>query len=357
VTTAAVVGTGFGCITHIRALRAAGFEVTALVGRDPEKTATRAELLSVPRPATSLDAVLDEGDVVTVATPPESHAALVLAAVEAGKHVLCEKPFALDAYEARTMLEAAEAAGVVHLLGTEFRFAPGQALLGRVVRDGVIGAPRLGTFLLHIPLLASSDAQVPDWWGDATGGGGWLGAHGAHVVDQIRSTLGEIVRVDAALPHVVDRDWTAEDAYSVMVELADGAVAFIQGVASDRGPMVFMTRVTGTLGTVWVEGDVVRVADASGTREAALPPELAVATPEPPPAVLMHTEYDLLHATGIDLGPYTRLAEVFASLVRGADPASFDPAPATFADGVASMAVLDAMRESARERRSVELAR
>jgi predicted dehydrogenase len=336
-------------------LRAAGFEVTALVGRDPEKTTARAELLEVPHPATSLERVLDEVEVVTVATPPESHAALVLEAVEAGKHVLCEKPFALDADEAKRMFDAAEAAGVVHLLGTEFRFAPGQALLGRVVRGGTIGAPRLATFLLHIPLLASAEAQVPDWWSDAARGGGWLGAHGAHVVDQIRSTLGEIVRVDASLPNVVDRDWTAEDAYAVMAELADGAVAFIQGVASDRGPMLFMTRVVGTLGTAWVEGDVVRVADASGTREVPMPPDLAVTPPEPPPAILMHTEYDLLHATGIDLGPYIRLAEVLASLVDGADPATFDPAPATFADGVASMVALDAMRESARRRRSVEL--
>ena len=57
-------------------------------------------------------------DAVAVATPPHAHAAIVLAALAAGKHVLCEKPFARNAAEARTMLAAAEGAGVVHLLGT-----------------------------------------------------------------------------------------------------------------------------------------------------------------------------------------------------------------------------------------------
>src|SRR5438309_1555286 len=125
------VGTSFGCVTDVRALRAAGFEVVGLVGRDPEKSAERAERFEVPSGLTSLDAALalPGVDAVTVATPPHTHASIVLDAVAAGKHVVCEKPFARDAAEARQMLKAAEDAGVVHLLGTEFRWAPGQALL------------------------------------------------------------------------------------------------------------------------------------------------------------------------------------------------------------------------------------
>src|SRR6188472_2909113 len=69
---AVVVGTGFGVLTHLRALRAAGFEVTALVGRDPAKTAERAELFGVPHACTSLEEALshDRTEVVAVATPP-----------------------------------------------------------------------------------------------------------------------------------------------------------------------------------------------------------------------------------------------------------------------------------------------
>src|SRR5439155_25149351 len=151
---AAVVGTGFGCLTHVRALRAAGFEVHALVGRDPDKTAERAARFEIPNAMTSLaDAVAVPGvDVVAVATPPHTHAALVLEAVGAGKHVGCEKPFARDAAEARKMRDAADAAGFVHLLGSEFRGAPGQAPAARVIAGGAIGEPRVGTFLLHMPL-------------------------------------------------------------------------------------------------------------------------------------------------------------------------------------------------------------
>ena len=354
-TRVAVVGTGFGCLTHARALKTAGFDVVALVGRDPHKTAARAERFSIPMAATSLDAVLDQVDAVTIATPPHTHAELVLEAVASGKHVLCEKPFARDASEARAMFDAAEKAGVVHLLGTEFRFAPGQALLTRTVRSGAIGEPRLALFLLHIPLLADAGAEVPDWWADAAQGGGWLGAQASHAVDQVRTTLGEIVRVSATLSRVVDHGWTAEDAYLVHFEVAGGAAGIMQSVASDRGPMLFATRVVGSAGTVWAEGDRVQIADASGTRDVGMPPDLAVGPADPPPADLMHTAYDLLHSTGIDFGPYTQLARVFRDAIGGTSVDEFDPRPATFADGVTSMAVFDAIRRSARDGTTVEV--
>jgi predicted dehydrogenase len=345
-----VVGTGFGCLTHVRALRAADFAVHALVGRDPAKTAARAQRFEIAHACTSLADALarPEVDAVTIATPPHTHAPLVLETVAAGRHVLCEKPFTRDASEARQLLDAAEAAGVVHLLGCEFRFAPGQALLARVVRDGMIGAPRLATFLLHIPLLADPTSEVPPWWSDAAQGGGWLGAQASHVIDQIRTTLGEFETVSASLPHVAEHGWTAEDAYVVQFRLRSGAVGVMQSVASDRGPMLFATRVAGTAGTAWAEGDRVRIADTEGTRDVPCPADLVVAPPDPPPADLMVSAYDLLHSTGIDLGPYTRLAERFRSRIVGEDQPD-DPAPATFSDGVASMEVLDAIRRSAAE--------
>src|SRR4051794_41106175 len=122
----AVVGTGFGCLTHARALRAAGFEVEALVGRDPAKTAERAARFEIPHASVSLADVLERDgiDAVTIATPPHSHGPIAHAAIAAGKHVLCEKPFTRDTAEARALLAAAERAGVVHLLGAEMRFTP-----------------------------------------------------------------------------------------------------------------------------------------------------------------------------------------------------------------------------------------
>src|SRR5579862_2266113 len=94
-TGAVVVGTGFGCVTHVESLRRAGFDVVALVGRDQQRTAERAAAVGVANPVTSLaDALARPGaDVVVVATPPHTHAPLVLQAVGANKHVVCEKPF------------------------------------------------------------------------------------------------------------------------------------------------------------------------------------------------------------------------------------------------------------------------
>jgi len=353
----AVIGTGFGCLTHVRAAQAAGLEVRALVGRNPERTADRARRFSIPTACTSVsEAVALPGvDAVAIATPPHTHAPLALEAIAAGKHVVCEKPFTRDAAEARTLLDAAQAAGVVHLLGTEFRWATGQASMARAIAAGAIGEPRLATFLLHMPLLASAAAEVPDWWSDGGQGGGWLGALAAHTVDQVRDALGEFESVSAALPQLVDRPWSVEDSYSVRFRLRSGVEGILQSSAADWGPIVAINRVAGTGGTVWTEGDTVMVADASGTRTLPEPEDLPVTTPEPPPPDLMVTTYDLLHSTGIDMGPFTRLYRTFAGLIEGR-PVPDDPRPATFADGVAAMVVLDAIRRSAREGTSVDVA-
>jgi predicted dehydrogenase len=353
---AVVVGTGFGCLTHVRALRAAGFEVRALVGRNPGRTRDRADRFGIPDALTSLtDALaLPETDVVAVATPPHTHAELVLEAVSAGRHVVCEKPFARDAAEARTMHDVAESAGIVHLLGTEFRFSTGQALLTRTVQDGSVGDPVLATFTLDMPLLADPAGELPEWWTDAAQGGGWLGAHGSHVIDQIRVTLGEFSGVSATLKVVAPRDMTADDSYVVHFRLTSGVEGVMSSSAAAWGTPQVASRVVGTKGTAWLEGDVVWTGDSQGSRPVAIPPDLVNPPPDPPPADLMTTTYDLMHATGIDLAPYTRLYRVLRARLSG-EAISDDPAPATFADGVAGMVVMDAIRTSARNRNWVDI--
>jgi predicted dehydrogenase len=353
---AVVVGTGFGCLTHVRALQAAGFAVRALVGRNPDRTRARAARFEIPHALTSLsDALVLPGiDVVSVATPPHTHRDLVLEAVAAGRHVVCEKPFAADADEARRMREAADAAGVIHLLGTEFRFATGQALLTRTVRDGSIGEPKLATFLLDMPLLADPAAELPDWWSDAAQGGGWLGAHGSHVIDQIRVTLGEFSGVSATLTNVAPRAMTAEDSYLVHFRLQSGVEGVMASSSAAWGPPLVVARVVGTTGTAWIEGDVVRRGEGWGSEVVPTPPDLVAPPPDAPPADLMVTAYDLMHATGIDLAPYTRLFGWLHARLSG-EAVPDDPAPATFADGVASMVVMDAIRQSARQRTWVDI--
>lgn len=357
---AIVVGTGFGVLTHLRAMRRAGFEVKALVGRDGARTRDRAERMGVPAGFDSLQEALalPGVDAVAVATPPHSHAPIVLDSIAAGKHIVCEKPFARDAREGCRMLEAAEAAGIVHQLGCEFRWATGQALAARAIADGVIGAPRLATFLFHMPALADASAEVPDWWRSEDQGGGWLGAYCSHVIDQIRVSAGEFTGVSASLQTLGDRDparpWTADDTYSVHFRTVSGCEGILQSSAGARGPFVSCSRFIGTRGTLWIEGDTVRVADASGERILETPADLANPPPEPPPADLLTTAYDMLHSMGIDLGPYTKLYAAFRARILGESTAD-DPVAPTFADGVAVQTVLDAIRRSAREGRWVEI--
>jgi predicted dehydrogenase len=211
----------------------------------------------VPHGLTTLSAALalPGVDVVSVTTPPHSHAGVVLEAIAAGKHVVCEKPFARDAAEARRMFEAAEEAGVVHLLGTEFRFATGQAVATRAVRGGAIGEPRLATFVLQVPMLADPSSEVPAWWSDASQGGGWLGAYGWHVIDQVQHTLGTITGVSASLGLVSEHRWSVEDTYSVHFRTRSGVDGIMQSSAGTWGPPLACSRIAGTRGTLWTEGD------------------------------------------------------------------------------------------------------
>ena len=343
-----VVGTGFGCLTHVPALRGAGFEIVGLVGRDKGRTEERARRFDIPHALTSFDAALALPDVaaVTIATPPYTHADLTLQALAAGKHVLCEKPLARDATEANAMLAAAESAGLVHVVGAEFRWATGQRLAARAVAEGAVGDPRMATFLLHIPLLADPRAEVPPWWSDASQGGGWLGAHATHLIDQVRTTLGEFDAVSAGLVSVSERSWSVEDAYTVHFRTRSGVDGVMQSSSASWGPMLIHTRIAGTGGTLSIAGDTVKVADSSGERTLEVPSDMVGGDAVPPPADLLVTEYDLLHATGIDRGPYIGLADAFRRRILGLDVADEPPLP-TFADGTAAMAVLDAARRSA----------
>jgi len=356
---AAVVGTGFGVLTHLRALRGAGFHVDALVGRDPGKTAARAAMFDIPFATTDLAAALERPgvQVVTVATPPHTHASVVLPAVAAGKHVMCEKPFARDRAEAQAMCDAAEVAGVVHLLGTEFRFATGQALLTRTIKAGAVGEPRSALFALHIPTLSDPKAELPAWWEHAEDGGGWLGAYGAHVVDQVRITLGEITDVAATLETLAPRPgMTADDTYTVQARTEGGCNVLMHSSCAMGGPFVAATKVAGTAGTAWAQGDEVWVDDGTGARQVAPPEDLPLVPPDPPPAELLRTTYDMWHSMGTDLEPYTRLFTRFRERVLD-EPSPGDPPAAKFVDAVANQAVLDAVRAAAASGSWVKVAR
>jgi len=307
-----------------------------------ERTRRRAESSAVPQAFTDLDEAITRtgAKVVNIATPPNTHGPLVLSAISRGCHVLCEKPFARDAKEARAMLAAAQRAGVVHLVGHEFRWTPDRALLARAVTQGLIGKPRLATFIQHLALVANPDAKMPPWWFDEKAGGGWLGAHGSHIIDQVRTVVGEFVSLSATLPTVSAREGVAEDSYAVRFQTANAVEGILQHTAGAWGPMAGLTRVAGTEGTAWIEGGAVKVADRGGTRDLPVPADLVLPQPAAPSVDPKQ------RPPGIELSAFTRLCEALRAAMDGEAPATTVPIP-TFADGVACMEVMDGIRRSA----------
>ena len=363
---AAIVGTGFGLFTHSRALREAGFEVRAIVGRDAKRTATRAAPLGIPLASDSLREVLEDPAIrlVTVATPPHAHFASVMEAIAAGRHVVCEKPFARDAAEARAMRDAAHAAGVHHMLGAEFRFDSAQALLRRVVRSGAIGGARHFLRIYHQHGNPDPAEKLADWWEDESQGGGFLGAFGSHMFDQIDHLFGPIRRVSAQLQTLAPGRprRTADDCYSVQFEAGEGVHGTLIAAQVAPGPLVMATKVVGTAGGAWIQSgaaygdpEQVWIADAAGSRQVPMPPELVNPPPTPfPHAELIQTEQDRWHTMGFDVAPYARLFAEMRARIEGAEPAIPERA-ATFDDAVRGQAVLDAARRSARDVRWIEM--
>jgi len=345
---AVVVGSGFGCRIQIPALRGAGFEVVGLVGTDAARTSQRAADNLVPQAYTDLDEAIEQTGrgLVAVSTPPYTHGPLILKALSHGCHVLCEKPFARDAAEARTMLKAAEGAGVVHALGNEFRFEPERAAISRTIAEGKIGEPRFFSFTQYLQwLIGDEKAIMPDWWFDVAEGGGWLGAWGSHLVDWIREWLGEIESVSAVVSVLESREAGADDSFTARFRLANGAEGVMQQTAASWGPHMTMVRVAGNEGSIWLDGATAWIADRAGTRKLAIPGDLEL--PPPPPSStdprLRNPDWEAMNY--LELGPYTRLCESIHARIEGRVPPS--PVPfATFADGVVNMEVLDAIRAS-----------
>lgn len=350
----AVVGTSFGGRVHVPALQAAGFDVVALVGRDLLRTRRRAEALGVTHACTSLADALALGvDAVTVSTPPDAHVDLVLEAIDAGAHVLCEKPFALDAQAGQLMHDAAVAKGVVHCTSFEFRWSPLDAAVGRAITRGAIGDVRLATFVQISSLVAGGlhPAFNEGWWFDAAQGGGILNAASPHNIDRFRMWAGEITAVSARL--AVARAGgggpgdDAEDTYTALFRMRDGATAVMQHCAAAWGPPTYVFTIVGATGTVAVGRDTATISRGPGdTASVEVPADLAV------PDIAI-PQGDPKHAfTFMELPPFVRLAERWREAIERDDPAwspPGQPPTPTFADALATQRVLDAMRASSRE--------
>ena len=133
---------GAAQINHIPALRKVeGLELAALCDRDPEKAQRVAQKFGVPRAYGRIEDLLgdEELDVIDVCTPNYLHAPMAIAALEAGRHVLCERPLARSGDEAAAMAKAAKKADRVLMCAVQHRFRPDAQLLRKFVEKGELG--------------------------------------------------------------------------------------------------------------------------------------------------------------------------------------------------------------------------
>jgi predicted dehydrogenase len=258
---AAVVGTGFIGVVHVEALRRLGVEVAGIVGSSPERAAEKARAAGLPAPYPSYEAMLEDPavDVVHLTTPNHLHHAQVRDALAAGKHVVCEKPLAMNSEETADLVRLAEESGLVHAVNFNIRFyAQNQEARARV-QSGEIGDVHLisGGYLQDW-LLLDTDWN---WRLDPAAGGslravGDIGSHWLDLVTFITGRHVEAVMADlttfikvrkqptgpvetysgAAAGETIDTPMETEDAAGLMLRLTGGAraVATISQVSAGR---------------------------------------------------------------------------------------------------------------------------
>lgn len=335
-----IIGAGRFAETHLEHFAPIdGAEVVALCRRNEDALREMQERFDIPSGYTDYRAMLDAGgiDAVSIVTPTDSHRRIALDAISENLHVLCDKPLALTAADAREMLDAAERAGVVHSTNFNQR---GNTTLGRIKR--YVDAGYVGD-LIHInvrwgqSMFEDARPEMLSWRGMADMGGGTV-YELIHVFDAVRFLGGEVSRICALLrtsitnrkysdaPDGIDVD--APDSSAFLVELESGAYAVIHTSWVSRGTepdgrSVVQFEVTGPRGRIMSDGRY----------------------------GLLGADMEFGQFRELDPGePYPQPYELFINAIRTGGPVE-----TSFLDGVKAAEIADAAFISAQEDRWVEV--
>jgi predicted dehydrogenase len=341
--TVAIIGTGWGTRIQVPAFHSAGLNVVALAGRDRAKTESAAAKLGIPQAFDDWRAVLAHEDVqvVSIVTPPDSHHEMSIAALEAGKHVLCEKPTALNAAEAQDMLEAAaKYPNQFSIIDHELRFLPTFLHARQLIAEGKIGTVRSATSIIY-SASRSDPNRVWNWWSDAGQGGGLLGAVGSHQIDRLRFVLqAEVATVSAALRNVFKerpttegvKPVTSDDYYSLRLRFNNEVWATLEASATVHVDEPDTMTIYGSAGTLRWQEDRLYLA-AGGKSYEEITPEHRYPLPQGLSGAFPHGTVYIGHA--------------IRQYLEG-DQTALSPA-ATFEDGLHIQRIMDAARQSNQE--------
>jgi len=221
----AIVGCGQIARAHANAIgQLRGAELVACCDTNEEALRCFAEANSVPRRYRELAEVLgdDEVQAVALCLPHDVHCRAAVAAAEAGKHILCEKPMAISLAEADRMIAAADEAPVTLMIGQILRFRQSYRTARKLIQSGRIGRPRN-----VIRRRTGLSKEPPRSWADnAKVSGGWLlYGYGSHELDALLWLSDTEVETVYAQARTVNPLWHDFDELSVQMSLADGSMA------------------------------------------------------------------------------------------------------------------------------------
>jgi len=345
----AVIGTGFGSSVHIPALaHVDDTDLVAICSRRQERASHVAAQYNIPTASTDWrDVINDPGvDAVVIATPPYLHHQMGIAAIEAGKHVLCEKPMARNLAETRDMAMLAERAGVVAMVNHQLRYLPMRRRVKELIDEGYIGTPHAISMIVFNSQLADPEGKRFGWLMEEDKAGGMLRASGSHYIDTLRWWLGDIHAVAGTTGTMVKRrrlpdsasmaGVDADDNFAFLLRFANGAIGsvhFSSTAPTDAGESI---TITGSEGMLIIEGDNELFGSRKrdfGLRELAIPDRLIPKLPE------------FSHAL---TRPTILLMRDWVKAIREGPGASFTP---SFADGTKVQEIIDGvMRSDAQDR-------
>jgi predicted dehydrogenase len=344
-----IIGTGFMGMVHTRAVRAAGGVVTAYAGRSSTTTAEVAERAGVELALSPSELISHpDVDVVHVCTPNSQHLEFAMAAIEAGKHVVCEKPLALTANDALALDSAARAAGVVTAVPFVYRYyAPVREARARISASSERIWLAHGHYLQD--WLADRDAYN---WRVGEGDSRAFADIGVHWCDLLEFISGHrIARVSARMTRLHEERTAPQGPVAVMTE--DAVTMQFETDRGASGGLVVSQASRGRKNRLWIELDSDR---SSYVFDQENPDRLEIGTPQGTLLVPKGTEFS---ADARAVAPYVTvpsghpqgyqdsfslLMGEMISAVRGAPVAGMP----TFADGARAALVTQAVVTSSR---------
>ncbi|MEM0445609.1 MAG: Gfo/Idh/MocA family oxidoreductase [Nitrososphaerota archaeon] len=333
-------------------------KLVAIYGRTEAQLKTAAERFGYKRYYTDWTRLTQDPEVELVdnGLPNNLHKEPCIVAAERGKHVLCEKPLALNAKEAEEMYRAVEKAGVKHMVAFNYRFVPAVILVRQMIEQGVIGK-----------VLQFRGAYLQDWIIDPTfplvwrlrreiAGSGVLGDLGAHVFDLARYLVGEVEAVmgltktfieERPLPENPSQKGkvTVDDAFISLVRFKNGAIGSVEATRFGAGcKNLLRFEIHGSEGTVVFNLERLNEVELYERRgEATLQGYRRILVTEPghpyienwwPPGHIIGWEHTFVHEV-----------HHFIDCIVNDKPVA--PKGATFLDGLKNNQILDAVLRSA----------